>query len=466
MGIVLSINSFHKFTSEIQGEFEFSDNNVKDSIKLGRAESCDWILPDPERVVSSVHAELIRFGEDYLIRDLSANGLFINRSVTPVGNGNEIKLNDNDIITFGEYEILVELKSSAQDTLHFHNDTDNHDIFGQSDISSFEQSKPFESDVANNKFQDDFVNSLSNEPVFESDIGLTDDFFNLSETHVTNELVGDTPVAENVQQAQSTQARSSLQSSPVQNKVIEKEEAVLQAPSNPQPVSPAPRNEIERPMPGRSAPRPSQPQRTPESPIQANSQANSNELDAFLSGLGISRNMVPSQHSDEWFKQLGESFSLLLGGLMDTLHHRAEFKQTNRLNHTAFQRHENNPLKFSANLEDAIHNLYNRNSSSFLGPQNAIQEAFDDIEKHEKALMQGVDGAVKGVMGLLNPEYISSMNAGDGVLEKIIPGKTQANFWKNYEKQYLDLTNELEGNSIPFYLEDFAKSYEMALKKG
>lgn len=248
MGIVLSINSFHKFTSEIQGEFEFSDNNVKDSIKLGRAESCDWILPDPERVVSSVHAELIRFGEDYLIRDLSTNGLFINRSVTPVGNGNEIKLNDNDIITFGEYEILVELKSSAQDTLHFHNDTDNHDIFGQSDISSFEQSKPFESDVANNKFQDDFVNSLSNEPVFESDIGLTDDFFNLSETHVTNELVGDTPVAENVQQAQSTQARSSLQSSPVQNKVIEKEEAVLQAPSNPQPVSPAPRNEIERPM--------------------------------------------------------------------------------------------------------------------------------------------------------------------------------------------------------------------------
>ncbi|WP_104399844.1 type VI secretion system-associated FHA domain protein TagH [Vibrio penaeicida] len=464
MGIVLSINSFHKFTSEIQSEFEFSDNNVKDSIKLGRAESCDWTLPDPERVVSSVHAELIKFGEDYLIRDLSTNGLFINRSVTPVGSGNEIKLNDNDIITFGEYEILVELKSSSQDTLHFHNDTDSHDIFGQSDINSFDQSKPFEPETTNNKFQDDFVNGLSNEPVFESDIGLTDDFFNLSETHVTSELVGETPVAENVQQT--TQARSSLQGSPVLNKAAEKEEAVLHAPSEPLPVSPTQREEIERPMPGRTAPRPNQTQRTSDSSPQVNTQNNPNELDAFLSGLGISRNMVPTQHSDEWFKQLGESFSLLLGGLMDTLHHRAEFKQTNRLNHTAFQRHENNPLKFSANLEDAIHNLYNRNSSSFLGPQNAIQEAFDDIEKHEKALMQGVDGAVKGVMGLLNPDYISSMNVGDGVLEKIIPGKTQANFWKNYEKQYLDLTNELEGNSIPFYLEDFAKSYEMALKKG
>ncbi|MBD1556921.1 type VI secretion system-associated FHA domain protein TagH [Vibrio sp. S9_S30] len=465
MGIVLSINSFHKFTSEIQSEFEFSDNNVKDSIKLGRAESCDWTLPDPERVVSSVHAEIIKFGEDYLIRDLSTNGLFINRSVTPVGSGNEIKLNDNDIITFGEYEILVGFKSNDQNTFHFHNDTNRYDIFGQSDINNFEQSKPFESEAIDNKFEDDFVNSLSNEPVFESDIGLTDDFFNLSETHVTNELVGDTSVAENVQRA--VQARTSLQDSSISSKAVAREESVLQAQSEQQPASPAQREEMAHPESSRAAPRPNhQFQRAAESTPQLNTRSKSNEMDAFLSGLGISRNMVPTQHSDEWFKQLGESFSLLLGGLMDTLHHRAEFKQTNRLNHTAFQRHENNPLKFSANLEDAIHNLYNRNSSSFLGPQNAIQEAFDDIEKHEKALMQGVDGAVKGVMGLLNPDYISSKNVGEGVLEKIIPGKTQANFWKNYEKQYLDLTNELEGNSIPFYLEDFAKSYEMALKKG
>lgn len=94
--------------------------------------------------------------------------------------------------------------------------------------------------------------------------------------------------------------------------------------------------------------------------------------------------MVPDENREQWFEQLGQSFSLMLLGLMETLHNRAEFKQNNRLNHTAFRKSENNPLKFSANLEDAIHNLYNRNSASFMRADIAIKEAFVDIENHEK----------------------------------------------------------------------------------
>lgn len=462
MGIVLSINSFHKFTSEIQSEFEFNDNNVNDSVKFGRSDSCDWTLPDPERVVSSVHGELIRFGGDYLIRDLSTNGLFLNRSVTPVGNGNEIKLNDNDIITFGEYEILVELKNSGETTIHPHQEVNASDVFNQIPNDDFNAPTGFNNHTQDHNFASDLSSNLQSNPVFESDIGLTDDFFNLQETHVTDDLVADTPP----QPAQPQVAPDFIPEPPPQQHVQP------QAHNEPAQAAVAtPR--VERPSPGRAAPQAqtekpqvNQPSQAPQAAKPHVAGDTSGEMDAFLSGLGITRNMVPAQHSEEWFKQLGESFALLLGGLMDTLHHRAEFKQTNRLNHTAFQRHENNPLKFSANLEDAIHNLYNRNTASFLAPQHAIQEAFDDIEKHEKALMLGVDGAVRGVMGLLNPDYISTMNAGDGVLEKIIPGKTQANFWKNYERQYSDLSNELEESSTPFYLEDFAKSYEMALKKG
>ncbi|WP_140109042.1 type VI secretion system-associated FHA domain protein TagH, partial [Vibrio parahaemolyticus] len=118
------------------------------------------------------------------------------------------------------------------------------------------------------------------------------------------------------------------------------------------------------------------------------------ELEAFIYGMGIDPNMVPSQNREQWFEQLGQSFSLMLIGLMETLHNRAVFKQTNRVNHTAFRKSENNPLKFSANLEDAIHNLYNRQTSSFLKPNAAIKEAFNDIENHEQALMQGVAGTV------------------------------------------------------------------------
>lgn len=427
MGILLSINSFHKFTSEIKSEFSFNDSNIKSSIKFGRSDSCDWQLPDPERVVSSIHGEVIKCGNDYLIRDLSTNGLFLNRSVTPLGNNNEIKLNDNDVITFGEYEIHVNMVfESSCPTIAPH------------------KKKPSEPEfpVSSEGYGVDIDKLLSSEPnhdaLFETDLGLADDYFGVQE--MSNE--------EPVQQMGS--------------KVNHQSDIALQ-PSYSEAVFAEDDMSAQGLAQGGSQYHESKSTEIHAKPLAANTSALA--MNAFLQGVGISKQMVPSHNSEQWFHQLGQSFSLLLGGLMDTLHHRAEFKQSNRLNHTAFQRNENNPLKFSANVEDAIHNLYNRNSASFLGPKQSILEAFADIEKHERALMMGVGGAVDGVMSLLEPNYIAEQNSSQGVLEKLLLGKSQANYWKGYERTFFELKSELDEGTHPFYLEDFAKSYEMALKK-
>ncbi len=155
----------------------------------------------------------------------------------------------------------------------------------------------------------------------------------------------------------------------------------------------------------------------------------------------------------------------MLLGLMETLHNRAEFKQNNRLNHTAFRKSENNPLKFSANLEDAIHNLYNRNTASFMRADIAIKEAFVDIENHEKALMKGVEGTVSSVMSLVEPSSIySDAMSSDSFFNKIIPARKYAQSWKKFEGIHYQLTDEIINKESPFYLEDFAKHYENALR--
>ncbi len=98
MTLVLTITSFHKFTPEIDTEFVFDATGEHDKVIFGRSEQCDWTLPDPERVISSKHGELIKFGEKYLIKDLSTNGTFVNNAVTPVGQGNELALNHGDVV--------------------------------------------------------------------------------------------------------------------------------------------------------------------------------------------------------------------------------------------------------------------------------------------------------------------------------------------------------------------------------
>lgn len=388
MTLVLTITSFHKFTPEIENEFIFDATGEHDKVTFGRSEQCDWTLPDPERVISGKHGELIKFGDKYLIKDLSTNGTFLNNAVTPIGQGNELALSHDDIVTLGDYQIQVTLEQRHLD-----------------EMTSFqpEPVQAIENENSGREFKDDdfglsaaelLEDSATSE--FQLDIGLMDDFIA-------------SPIGQNAQEKTSLQVEDSKDTF---------------------------------------------------------NQANVNkEIEAFVRGLGINPNMVPDEQRELWFQQLGESFSLMLTGLMETLHNRAEFKQNNRLNHTAFRKSENNPLKFSANLEDAIHNLYNRKTASFMQPNLAIKEAFNDIEKHEKALMNGVNGTVISVMSLVEPSSIYSDSlSNDSLLNKIIPARKYSQSWKRFEDIYNQLSDDVVNKNSPFYLEDFAKHYDNALR--
>ena len=78
---------------------------------LGRASDCTLSMPDNSRTVSSRHARLFREGSQWLVEDLSTNGLFINQSPVPLGPGKRHQLTDGDILTCGEYRIMANLFS-------------------------------------------------------------------------------------------------------------------------------------------------------------------------------------------------------------------------------------------------------------------------------------------------------------------------------------------------------------------
>lgn len=398
MGIVLSITSFHRFTPEIKSIYSIEGNEEYFCMKFGRSESCDWVLPDPERIISGVHGEITKFGKDYLLRDLSTNGIFINKSVSPVGNGVEVSLNDKDIINFGDYEIEVTL----------------------SDSQAQRENKPF-----------NHTNTLSPREV------------NKGKNNEDSHFLGFGFDANLFLEQEEKQKRN------ISPEIGELDD-FLDVPIS-----------SDEDMTSKTADFPQMPL-----PVNDNVAVVCHELSAFLKGAGIDLGLVPAREREVWFTELGRSYSLMLEGLMQTLHNRAEFKQANKLNHTSFQKKENNPLKFSANLEDAIHNLYNRRSASFLSPQAAIKSAFNDIEVHEKAMIEGVHGAVSGVLRLLEPGAISGHLAqGEenslGSMFSLLDKKR----WKKYQSVYSQIRNEIELDEKKFYLEDFSKSYESAIRK-
>ena len=57
---------------------------------------------------------------------------------------------------------------------------------------------------------------------------------------------------------------------------------------------------------------------------------------------------------------------------------------------TRFRPTDNNPLKFSANVEDALHNLLVKRNPAFLQPVEAFEDAFDDLRAHQLAMLAGM----------------------------------------------------------------------------
>ncbi|MGH8251554.1 MAG: type VI secretion system-associated FHA domain protein TagH, partial [Steroidobacteraceae bacterium] len=77
--------------------------------RIGRNDSNDWVLRDPERYVSGRHAAIEHRGGTWWLRDTSTNGTFINDSDEALGPDRPHQLAPGDRFRIGEYEIEVEI---------------------------------------------------------------------------------------------------------------------------------------------------------------------------------------------------------------------------------------------------------------------------------------------------------------------------------------------------------------------
>ncbi len=72
---------------------------------IGRADTNQMVLPDPERAISRIHAQVVFRGGSYALIGRGGNAVLHNG--TPVGHGAEVMLAQGDKIVIGSYHIAV-----------------------------------------------------------------------------------------------------------------------------------------------------------------------------------------------------------------------------------------------------------------------------------------------------------------------------------------------------------------------
>ena len=105
MPLRLTITSYHKLTPGQRADMDLD----RGELRIGRNPDNDWVLPDPERLVSGQHC-VIQFRDGtYYLTDTSTNGVQLVNAGVRLHRGNSEPLQDGELVRLGEYDILVQI---------------------------------------------------------------------------------------------------------------------------------------------------------------------------------------------------------------------------------------------------------------------------------------------------------------------------------------------------------------------
>lgn len=209
------------------------------------------------------------------------------------------------------------------------------------------------------------------------------------------------------------------------------------------------------------APRVVSPPRVAAAPTPSSSGAYSSDFDSLLRGAGMPEGSL----SPEAMAELGQVLRIVVEGLMEVLRARGEIKNEFRLQQTTFKTRENNPLKFSANVEDALHNLLVKRNPAYLDAPAAFADAFADVRAHQMAILAGMRAAFDYMLGRFSPEALrAQFDARPGRKASLGFGAAGRN-WESFEEFHKELTADADDCFRRLFGDQFARSYEEQLKR-
>jgi type VI secretion system FHA domain protein len=187
------------------------------------------------------------------------------------------------------------------------------------------------------------------------------------------------------------------------------------------------------------------------------------DWDAFLKAANVDPSRVPPETA----AILGNILRSVVQGLIEVLRARSEIKTEFRMPVTQVKVSENNPLKFAANAEDALGNLLGRRNSAYLPPQEAFEDAFNDVRFHQLAMLAGVRAGFDNLLNRFDPASLQESFERTG--KRGLFGGGKASYWERYAERFQELSADRDETFRRLFGEEFARAYEQqlsALKHG
>ncbi|HEY5808557.1 MAG TPA: type VI secretion system-associated FHA domain protein TagH [Povalibacter sp.] len=430
--------------------------------RIGRAQDNDWVLPDPDRYVSSHHVKVSFRAGKWVLEDVSTNGTFINGSDTPASIDGVYTLQDGDRLRLGDYELLVSIddrndfpadatgqlptparvrpgKTKAPAPVEdLGEELDITDLLGDSFLMDTPGAAPARPAVEPFLLHDspevDPRTAAKSKPV-----ALQGGFGSLLDGSG-----GDTGERTVVPGKKSDDWQ--MQTRPYDRKTLE---ALTPAALAPKPAPAA------KPVP---PPAPPAATRDPERTRRSTDQVDSS-VEAFCRGAGIDPASLPSDTQAALLTLAGQLVRESVLGMMETLKVRSELKSKLRLAQTTIQPGENNPLKFSASVDEAVLKLLDAHGNRYLGPIEAMRESFADLRNHHAAMMAAMQAGMDEFMNRIEPGELQERFDRGLKRGALLGAANKMKYWDLYTEFYQALNQRNEQGLPSVFAEELARTY-------
>jgi len=435
MSLCLTITSYHKITPG-QCPEKSMDQGV---MAIGRNSDNDWVLPDPERLVSSQHCVIQYKDGRYYLTDNSTNGVELVNAGIRMRRGSSEPLQDGELIRIGDYEIQARIDFNVQAV--------DSQLFAGDSPNSFEAlmgavvNPPTPMTTPTPAIAPQFQGASSMDT-------LPDLFDFLTPTTVPPPTVADHVPCEQHDFRPPTPVAVPVVEQPVVSGSAIPEDWDLFG---------------DTPAPVVTAPQPVAPPEPPPAPILPPAASDTQQpdlLQAFLRGAGLDQLRLDKADACAQMESIGRSYRLMVEGLIDVLRARASLKGEFRMQQTMIRPAENNPLKFAPNADEALLLLLRHGNQAFMAPDIAVRDSFDDLRAHQLAVMAGVEAAIKHLLTRFEPAQLEERMGKPGGLSSLFNGSRQAQYWQQFTELYSNISREAQEDFQDLFGREFSRAYE------
>jgi type VI secretion system protein ImpI len=403
---------------------------------IGRLETCSWVLP--QDYVSRVQAVLRCVNNMYFLERKGSTLLAVNDRSRPVERNRIVRLSPGDLILIDDIEIL------ATEVEHGY-------VAPSADIPASPDPDflpgPFDSNDVGSGAGEDIMHLITGGPQMSRP----------PESVRTTGPPGHSSLDDVLEFGPTDTSAPAPASTQSQDDRWWEDDG-----SNA--VAAVPRSEAAHPVrvpsPGRAERiEPAPPAREPPRPASAGADST---LDEILRGAGL--DPAHAVIAPEVARQLGAVLRLVVGGTMEILKARNDIRRELRIPSTQLAPKKNNPLKFSADVDDALHKLFIQHSPSYLDTVTAFNEAFNDIRRHQLALLKSVGVAFDHMLARFDPKDLEKQMQVEGGRPGILGLGAKNKPWEAYARLYAELLSDHESTYRKLFGAEWAKAYEAQIR--